>query len=380
MYPEHTPIEEALYFILYGMTGMAALIACAYLLLRRGNAFAAGITPPLRLRRWAASFFAAIVASHLWWMIFYSTSGEFLSPAHIISSVLDCITLITTISGTLLSLLQDRRRPVWPIVAATMGFAALGGVLIFRPSLLIMRIAIIYILLVYAVFSVYMMLAVRQYWRWLCDNYADLEEKRVWLSPVLIIGIMLLFIVYAFDDGDMAIGFTLATGELALCALLLWRVETLPALTPAAQTEQNEHAGQEEPAELEQPNGQTTVVIPTIDFTNIEQLLQEHCVDTRLYQQHDLKLLQLSKAIGINRSYLSMYFSSKGTSYNTYINDLRIRHFVDRCHETAASDQPVVVRQLARESGYHSYSTFSLAFKQRMGLSVTAWIRQTFQQ
>ncbi|MBR1503822.1 MAG: AraC family transcriptional regulator [Prevotella sp.] len=32
---------------------------------------------------------------------------------------------------------------------------------------------------------------------------------------------------------------------------------------------------------------------------------------------------------------------------------------------------------MANESGYRSYSTFSLAFKQRTGLSVTAWIRNT---
>jgi len=32
-------------------------------------------------------------------------------------------------------------------------------------------------------------------------------------------------------------------------------------------------------------------------------------------------------------------------------------------------------QQLAHESGYRNYSTFSLAFKQRMGQTVTAWMR-----
>jgi len=36
----------------------------------------------------------------------------------------------------------------------------------------------------------------------------------------------------------------------------------------------------------------------------------------------------------------------------------------------------VPAKQLAARSGYRSYSTFSLAFKQRMGQSVTAWIPQ----
>jgi AraC-like DNA-binding protein len=41
------------------------------------------------------------------------------------------------------------------------------------------------------------------------------------------------------------------------------------------------------------------------------------------------------------------------------------------------SIKPVVAQQLASESGYRSYSTFSLAFKQRTGQSVTAWMRQS---
>jgi AraC-like DNA-binding protein len=37
---------------------------------------------------------------------------------------------------------------------------------------------------------------------------------------------------------------------------------------------------------------------------------------------------------------------------------------------------PIVAQQLAQESGYHSYSTFSTAFKRRMDKSVTAWMRE----
>ena len=37
----------------------------------------------------------------------------------------------------------------------------------------------------------------------------------------------------------------------------------------------------------------------------------------------------------------------------------------------------LLAQQLAIESGYHSYSTFSLAFKQRTGQSVTAWMRES---
>lgn len=51
---EHISSELLVFFLLYSGAAMAAFIACIYLLLRRGNAFAEGITPPVRLRYWAA--------------------------------------------------------------------------------------------------------------------------------------------------------------------------------------------------------------------------------------------------------------------------------------------------------------------------------------
>ena len=109
-------------------------------------------------------------------------------------------------------------------------------------------------------------------------------------------------------------------------------------------------------------------------LAHIERLLAEHCVDTQLYLQHDLSLQQLARTIGTNRSYLSQYFSRQGITYNTYINNLRINYFISRYQEVASTQQPFIVKQLVSESGYHSYSTFSLAFKQRMGQSVTDWM------
>ena len=110
--------------------------------------------------------------------------------------------------------------------------------------------------------------------------------------------------------------------------------------------------------------------------SNIEQLLVERCVDTQLYLQHDLTILQLAQAVGTNRFYLSQYFSRQGITYNAYINDLRINHFMSLYREAIAAQQPITAQQLASDSGYRSYSTFSLAFKQRTGQSVTAWIRE----
>ena len=368
--------EVILFFILYGITGVVPFIAAVYLLLRRGNAFAPDVTPPMRLRRWAASFFAVAALGHVWWFLFYIFSCDIHSTIYVAVVVLDCITLLTTIAGTQLAMLQDRKRPVWPALVAMTPFVALCGVLMVYPSDLLMQTAIAYVLLLYVLFTAYMVFAVRRYGRWLRDNYADLENKKVWLSQTVTLGCLLLFILYTLVAPDsILLIFIMHLTEFVLFSLLLWRVETLPSLTPdqaSPPTPPSERRGGTPTAERGWSEAPAN-----IDLARIERLLAEHCVRTQLYLQHDLTLQQLAQAIGTNRSYLSQYFSRQGITYNTYINNLRINHFISRYQEVASTQQPFTVQQLASDSGYRSYSTFSLAFKQRMGQSVTAWMRNT---
>ena len=69
--------EDTVYIMLYTVVTAMALIASCYLLFRQGNAFARDVTPPVRLRRWTAAYFAAAALSHLWYMpIFFLTSSE----------------------------------------------------------------------------------------------------------------------------------------------------------------------------------------------------------------------------------------------------------------------------------------------------------------
>ena len=368
---EHTSTQSILFFILYGVTGAVPLIAALYLMLRRANVFAPDITPPKRLRRWAAAFFGVAALGHVWWFLFYIylrdhqlLDGAVPSAGYVAVVVLDCVTMLTTLASTLLSMLQDRCRPVWPAFVAMIPFVALGGVLMVYPNQIVMLITPAYILLLYALFTIYMVFAVRRYGRWLNDNYADLENKKVWLSQVVTLGCLLLLILYTLVDiKSPLLMYLMHLAELVLFGLLLWRVETMPDLETPPQPLSHQ----------EEPSGGSV----NIDLAQIEQLLAEHCVAPQLYLQHDLTLIQLAQAIGTNRSYLSRYFSRQGITYNIYINNLRINHFISRYQEAAAAGQPIVVQQLASESGYRSYSTFSLAFKQRTGQSVTAWMNSS---
>ena len=375
---EQISSEVVLFFILYGITGVVPLIAALYLLLRRGNAFASDVTPPLRLRRWAASFFAVAALDHVWWYLFYFYCHDLHSACYVVVVVLDCVTLLTTMAGTLLAMFQDRRRPVWPAFAAMVPFVVVGVLQILFPKTSFSNVATVYILSIYVLFSVYMVFAVRQYGRWLNDNYADLENKKVWLSQTVSLASLLLFILYTLVDVDTL--FLLHFVGLVLYALLLWRVETLPqldSLLPETASALEPPTQEPEPSNLSSLPSSPLPLIQTVDLAQIEQLLTEHCVNTQLYLQHELSLQQLAQAVGTNRSYLSQYFSRQGITYNTYINNLRINYFISRYQEVVSTQQPFTVQQLAQESGYRSYSTFSLAFKQRMGQTVTTWMRES---
>ena len=48
-------LQDIVFVILYGGVMGLSVAAAIYLLLRRGNAIAPGVTPPLRLRLWAAA-------------------------------------------------------------------------------------------------------------------------------------------------------------------------------------------------------------------------------------------------------------------------------------------------------------------------------------
>ncbi len=382
-----TPVQSILFFVLFGVTGVVPLLAALYLLLRPYNTFSADINPPVRLRRWTAAFFAFTALTHVWWLLFIIFSLDLESLCYQLIVLTDTMLLLTTIAGTMLSMLQDRRRPMWPVLVALLPFVALFGLYFAFPSDLLKLTIMAYLMLLSVAFAVYMVFAIRRYDRWLNDNYADLEHKRVWLSQVVAFLCMLVFVLYEVAE-DMDLIYCLHIVDLVLVFLLLWRVETLPQLdalavrtyTPSAPDRQvsaelaeSAFVPETMPIMATQPEQPMADPI-SIDVDQMEQLLKERCEATRLYLENDLTLQMLAQAMGTNRSYLSQYFSRQGVTYNTYINSLRINHFISRCRELAAAGQDIPIQQLALESGFGSYRTFSRAFLLRTGQSVTAWM------
>ena len=363
--PEQITPLSILYLLLYGAGTAVAVVLFLYLLLCRGKAIAPSITPPARLRRWAAALFGVMAMTHVWWILFYTYSDDTHSVIYGLLVAIDCMALPPVFVGTLLTMLQDRHRPLWPILVVMAPCAVLSVLQIALPSIDLTSPNKVYGLILVVAFITYMVVAVRQYGRWLRDNYADLEHKEVWLSLTLLIGLMLLLLSYEFTDNYVMSTIAHLTG-FPLAGLLLWRVETLNDLSTDSLSPRL--------AQRDASLSKTSALKGEV--SHIGHQLAKHCEDTQLYLQTDLTLQQLSAAVGVNRYYLSQYFASQDISYYEYIHDLRVAHFIARYRELAAAQKPIVAQQLAYESGFHSYSTFSSAFKRRMHKSVTVWMRE----
>ena len=374
--------EDAIYVMLYAVVTVLAALGCVYLLFRRGNAFAADVTPPLRLRRWAAAFLAVIALGHVWyWPSMAFSSSEAVERWMLIGGLLDCLLTIPVALVVMLCMLQDKRRPLWPVWLAMVPLVIMMGVNIANCSVALLPWMQGYFLLAVIGFTVYMVREVRQYGRWLRDNYADLEHKEVWQSLLVLAVIMFLFVYYVTGYGSITYEYIIQVSGLLLIGHLLWRVETLQDLNLPISSENivvanatpiDDSDAMDTMIATEEPEEADTSLSVR---NNIGPLLKLHCEEPQLYLQYDLTLTQLATQIGVNRSYLSKHFALQGMTYNTYINDLRIRHFVSLCHERAAAHQPLSVQQLSLDSGFRSYSTFNGAFKQVMHTTATEWLR-----
>ena len=376
---------DMLFIILYsGVTFMAMLASC-YLLLRRANAIAPDITPPLRLRRWTGAFLASIALSHVWYMpIFFLSSSEDRRLCDLIGGLLDSMTYFPLAIVVLLTMLQDRRRPLWPVGVMMAPIIAGNAWDVVTRSYALLPILYVYYLLMCLGLILYMIRASRQYGRWLRDNFSDLEHKEVWQSIVVLAVMLLMFAVYALTNESQAYVYAMLVVSTLLVGYLLWRVETLSDLGSLVQPESaiavDEVAEEEAAATDKAADDDHTAAIrhrpaSSIGLSkNIGPLLKQHCEEPQLYLQYDISLAQLATLIGINRSYLSRYFASQGITYNAYINGLRIQHFVELYREAVATHQPVTAQQLAYQSGFRNYNTFSAAFKRMMGMNATEWM------
>lgn len=383
------------YWILYGAVFMLCTLSSLYLWLRPRNIFS-DVESPRDLRQCTSAFMASMALSHVWWLVLEKADfiGDILSRS-IVGVLLDDVTLVPLSMVVLVRMLQDRHRRLWLIWLSVvpMVFICIGMGLIGR-DLGIFDALIYYLVFLALSFVIYMLYAVRQYGLWLRDNYADLEHKEVWQVQFMLVLILLMFVFYRLSSKTLLTEYAIQFFVIVLVAMLLWRVENLQQLEEVVDPSE---AGSTDSSRIKYEALQRSACGAAADTAddvsgrfakssdgetspgtnlpvNIGQLLEAHCVAPQLYLQYDLTLTRLCAAVGTNRTYLSAYFQQNGVTYNTYINKLRIEHFMHLCHEAISSGQPFFAQEAALQSGFQSYRTFTETFKKLTGKTASEWI------
>ena len=229
---EYQGLGDAFFLMLYGAAAWFALLACIYLLCRRGNAVVGDeVTSSRELRRWTAAFMAAVFMSHVWWAVLgplVLTDDRLVR--NIVAITLDRLTFVPLMMCVLLRMLQDRRRSVWPVWAAVAPVAVLAVACIALRSDVFEPAVEMYMAVVSLAFVVWYVQAVRQYGRWLLDNYSDLERKEVWQSLLLLAFILFVHVAYSTNGGALATEYLAQVNTFIIIAFLIWRVESLEEL------------------------------------------------------------------------------------------------------------------------------------------------------
>ncbi|MEL8056308.1 MAG: AraC family transcriptional regulator [Pseudomonadota bacterium] len=95
--------------------------------------------------------------------------------------------------------------------------------------------------------------------------------------------------------------------------------------------------------------------------------------ERRLYEDSDLSLPKLARAVGMSESSLSRIINSvEGRNFNTLINSIRVEAVCARLN--AGDDHNRTFLQTALDAGFGSKATFNRAFKAETGTTPREWL------
>jgi len=149
----------------------------------------------------------------------------------LVGGLLDSMTVLPLSIVIMFCMLQDRRRPLWPAWVMVAPIVVGMAVCIATRSYAALPVILAYFLLLGIGLIIYMVRAIRQYGRWLRDNYADLEHKEVWQSFVVMAFILLISSIYELGFEWPAYDYVVQLLGIVVVCYLLWRVETLSDLS-----------------------------------------------------------------------------------------------------------------------------------------------------
>ena len=211
------------------------------------------------------------------------------------------------------------------------------------------------------VMVVYVVLAMWQVKRWMDEardaNYSNPDDfpadyaRRVWIFPIVLAP--LIWPAYIFDSPRlMAIQnvlLAISNVWLLITVMPVWRRKAILAVPETYQSQESEEQIDAEREDL-------------IDQTAIE--IETYVRDQQAYLNPHLKIDEVIDHCHLGRSYVSLAFSRRFTSFAYYVNNLRLAHF-----DQYIADHPDETKEsVAIASGFSSYLAYYRAKRKLEGI------------
>lgn len=110
------------------------------------------------------------------------------------------------------------------------------------------------------------------------------------------------------------------------------------------------------------------------DEAMVVERMAQYIEGEKAFLDENLTLAKVAKAVGCSPQWISECLNrTLSTSFFDYVNDRRVSEFIRLATSKRAGWS---VLDLAMAAGFRSKSTFNLAFKKKMKLTPTEWLRQ----
>lgn len=197
-------------------------------------------------------------------------------------------------------------------------------------------------------------ISIPRYNRHLKEQYSYTENVNLnWLRTILYTFYIILGL-WIFDS--LAFHFVMECVYL-VCNLLLWMVISFFLFRHESVI-----------GELADWTPDTSIEDSFIDnslATRIEELFSEK----KIFLKPDLKLSDIAREVGSNRTYVSKFFNRDGvTNFYSYVNSRRVAYACE-----LLTDVSIPIRDIAINSGFSGASVFSRVFVKHKGCTPTAF-------
>jgi AraC-like DNA-binding protein len=192
-------------------------------------------------------------------------------------------------------------------------------------------------------------------------NYYNNDTRVFIILPVLLLLGIVLFI---FQNPDILYGH--------MYVMEKWQSKRDNSIEMALNTTIPEIVNQEIETTTEESK-ESKEMIPYSLALEYVNLLVMTMKEKKLYQQHDLQIIELANETNILVHHCSYVLNKVlGKNFRDWTNDYRVSHFIDIYKEQRTQK---TIDAIAKESGFKNTTTFYNAFKKATGLSPTQYFR-----